>query len=267
MNYQKRKTKFIERLNSENMYKIKKGFINSNGKVYDNIRDIHFEKFSDLSGNLGPLVFESSQVKSDNLFADDTHMYIFRSKYDPNIALRIYDDYGSYKYTYHGDDKLVSELQARQKNIKLTDFPTGIVSIENKVIGQEIPLYNDSITLFSYLKENKNIKLPTHYYLEMLKILKELYINGILYLDSHGKNFLINPETEAIKLIDFDLRYISFDKKINSVNDSMIVNLRNSITHLNRICGIIFDDNFEKLSNLDQIEEYIQEENYKLIKK
>lgn len=245
------------------MYSVKRGFINSKGKEFKNIKNIHFDNTSDLYNNIGSFVLSSKESSSDSI---DNGVHIFLDKNNPKLARRVYADYMNYKYTAYNDDELVDLLEKRQKNILLTSFPTGIVTIENKVIGQEIPYYGNSETLLSHFERNKLTKIPTEIYLEVLKILRELLDNGILYKDVHSSNFLIDKDTNVINLIDFDKFLMKFDEDIKYNYSTMIENIKfYLISRLNKIIGLDFE-NYKKATNLEELEESIKEEDYKLKK-
>ena len=184
-------------------------------------------------------------------------------KYDPKKALRIYKDFADYKYTCHKDDKLISELQSRQKYVKLTDFPTGVATIENYVIGQEIPYYKNSDTLakkcLNLPSDNKRELTILKYYLEILEILKELYKNDIIYADVRSRNFMIDKVHDMIKLIDFESSYISFDRK--KYYSDMIDNIKIMINEINKYFKIEFI--ISKETSLENIEETINTEQHK----
>lgn len=104
-------------------------------------------------------------------------------------------------------EEMVSGLVLRQDNIKLTDFPVGVVSCKRRCIGQVIRLYKDYISLYDAVNDN-NIELL---YNKVLCIIDELLNNGILYLDIHEHNFLVNTNLD-VKLIDFESSCVIFDK-------------------------------------------------------
>jgi len=141
-------------------------------------------------------------------------------------------------------------LQKRQKNIELTEFPTGIVTLDKYVIGQEIPFYHNCTTL----KEKTNKLDIIKYYLDILNILKELLNNDIIYSDIHSKNFLIDNATNIVKLIDFDSQYISFDES-KTLYEDMLRNLKIMINKINEKCSIPINLNEE--NSLDDIRKTI----------
>lgn len=245
---------------------IKNGFKNCYGKEFPNIRDVHFEEKKDLMGNLGTYKAETKHTANpffSSSFDRENGVYIYQTHYDPNIALRIYKDFANYKYLHHNDELLVSELQNRQKDVKLTEFPTGIVSIENKVIGQEIPFYEDHETIKDIVldEQKKDMVNPITLQLEMLKILKELVQNGIIYYDIHAKNFMLNTTKNDMKLIDFDINFIAFDDK-TTVYNSMISNLKNTINTIDSIYGLNDKETLKVASSLEEVEELVQKKGY-----
>ena len=244
------------------MHTINQGFTNYKGVEFNNIRNIHYDNKEDLIGNIG--VFKAETEKDDGFFFShglkvSEGIYLYQSYYDKNKALRIYKEFADYKYLYSTDDKLVSKLQEKQKDIKLTEFPTGIVSIENYVIGQEIPFYEDYKTFASLLLNKQLTELPINVYMDILKILKELADNGIYYSDVHAKNFMINLESLTTKLIDFETRFVSIDNEKKFLYKNMIINLKHMITKINSLYNIQFSNTFNKLDNLEHIQEYIYE--------
>lgn len=249
------------------MSNISMGYINSRGELFENIRNI---KCEDKRPFLFGKFYTENKKYDDSLnFSDideSNGVYIYKSFYDDKKALRIYRDFINYQCTCHNDEKLVSELQKRQKNIKLTEFPTGIVTMENKVIGQEIPLYENHIDILDYFEDKSLVKSPTSYYIEILKILKELYNNGIIYSDVHGRNFLVSRIEDTIKLIDFESDRIAFDQDMKYKYTNMINNLKAMLYNLNSFYNIDFKDNFKKAKTLEEIEECVREKHYELKK-
>lgn len=244
---------------------IKNEFQATDGTVYDNVRNIHYEKKEDLFGNLGTFIAESSKQDSKDFDISEEGVNVYRSFYDKNKGLRIYKDYGSYLYTNYNDYKLISKLQKKQKNVKLSEFPTGVVTIENKVIGQEMSFYENSDPIGVYFNSGKMKKRPTHFYIEVLKILKELYNEGIIYTDIHTKNFLINNITEVVNIIDFEEPFVHIDSTYASHYLTMIENLKFYLfDRLNPIVGIQFDELYKKANTLEEIEEVVKECDYKL---
>lgn len=239
---------------------IKNGYTDSKKEEYNNIRNINFDSKEDMSNNLGKYISQTEH--NDGMWFDtDSNLldgvFLYKTKYDDNKALRIYKDtvgcFDNYKYTAYNDHKIISELLSRQKHIKLTDFPTGIVTIENYVVGQEIPFYENSKTLAEII-DLKSTKEIIEYYKKIIDILEELCNNGIIYSDVHARNFMVNSCNNLLKLIDFDKKYLGFDTK-NFLYNEMIYNLRNMINYINTKKNIYFEIKEEE--TLEDIKETI----------
>lgn len=226
---------------------IKDNYVDSKGNKY-NIRNINISDISELR-ELGKYVAETKRevsdfwTESDNL---ENGVYIYKSNYDPKKALRIYKDFALYKYTYHSDAKDISKLQEFQNKIKLTQFPTGILTIEDYVIGQEIPFYENYITLYESISKLKDIRKIFYYYDKMINILEELAQVGIIYKDLHVKNFMIKGN--SIKLIDFEN-----DAYMYSDNTKYLLEkLRILINFINEYLKIDFKVNSETIEGLKE---------------
>lgn len=165
----------------------------------------------------------SSHDEEFRSFSDDEYgMNIYQSRDNPNVGYRIYRGLMLFLenfYCYNGvlDAKIVEELQKRQSTIKLSKFPTGVVSINKYVIGQEMAFYENSETIRSFAINQKNnqnkVKIVIDVYKKLLTILKELADNGIYYFDIHGGNFLVSKDQKFdVNIIDFDKAFMSFDE-------------------------------------------------------
>lgn len=244
---------------------IKKGYIDERGTIY-NVRNINYGNLESARCSFGTFINESRNNKLG--YSDDEYhgIYLYKSNYDENKALRIYKDFMHYKYVGYTDERIVSELQKRQKFVHLTEFPTGIVTIENSVIGQEIPYYEQYETIRYMFENNKYKNHPTNYYIQILKILKELFKVGITYQDIHSNNFLFRILDEDIKLIDFEPYQVRFDEGKNCHYNFMIDNLKFMLNLLNGFSGLEFNSNFEKTQTLEEVEESILENQRILMK-
>lgn len=238
------------------------GFTSEIGETFDNIRDVHFSSPSEILTELGRPIYESDGFNSPD------QVKIYRLPSDSKKALRIDKNFLNYQQIYRSDDFLVSALQDRQKDVLLTDFPTGIVTLEDKVIGQEIPFYEKTVTLDTATKTRKIATWEDSLgkSIEVLKIIRELLNVGIIYQDIHSFNFLYNVDTGKINLIDFDNRFIKFDYHEYAYN-SMIGNMKTLIELTNRRYGKCFNEDFDSLYRLEDIEDYIQTEHYKVLRR
>lgn len=243
--------------------KVKEGFTNQNGIYYDKVREIAYNR-GELAGNLGKFITEShldSDIEYDDKVEKDNGVYVYQSYSNPNVAYRIYKSFAEYGFNGNRDDKLIQQLRERESEIKLSKFPTGVVTLEGRIIGQEIPYYPNKITLHQLFEKYKDIN-PSQIYKIILDILKELYDNEIVYTDNHSKNFMINPENISdINIIDFDAVYIKFDPQSDVYKNLLFRNYFNTINFLNKMLEIShitgelsitdnFDDAYEQINQM-----------------
>lgn len=226
---------------------IRKGFLNKYGKYFDNILDVNFDDFVDFRNNLGEFITQSSACgnpffKPDSL--EDSGVYLYRTKINPSFAFRIYKDV-SYlnlglslsRMVIHADDLLISRLKERQKNVILSDFPLGVVTIGNCVVGQLIYYYFNSLTVADTLLRECDL-LVTKYYIGVLEVLKEMAEQEIIYGDAHFRNFIVLPNSEVIKPIDFE----PGDVLVPEVNQSRMIEIfKSSVNSMNRERNIDFE--------------------------
>lgn len=238
---------------------IEQGYINRNNEHFENLRHIRLDNMEQFCEYEGKTISSTYSVDSMNYTSG---VRISEASYDPSKALRIYYDYldGS----SHSDERMISTLIDRQKNVKLTEFPTGIITLENKIIGQEIPYYRNYNTLFDVISNNENI-LPTELYIKVLKSLKELLDNEIVYKDIHAKNFLLDQTNSILRIIDFEPHFVSLESKYGQ--GVMINNLKAMIKKLNGIRNIRFSKIYKKTNTFNEVEECIYDEHIKLMRK
>lgn len=248
---------------------IKQGYTNDYGQKFDNIRDIHFNSLSDLRSGLGKYLLESHQKDSKDSFSlgREEGVYIYRSIYNPKKAFRLCKEYRDYKYAYCFEEKLVSKLQEKQPNVKLTEFPTAIITIENKCVGQEIPWYDNYVALRDAFDNKELNKVPTYYFLKTVEILKELVQNGIYYKDVHARNFMVNTLTDDVKLIDFDSGYIRFDEDRPYSYKTVLHYLKMMLNKLSQISNVDLHYDINKEISIEEIENRLQVKHYELTKK
>lgn len=237
--------------------KINQGFVNKNGIYFSNVREVAY-KSEELYGNLGTLVAQTTRMndeffKTDSMEFDLNGVYIYQNNIDPKIAYRIYKEYAEYKFNGYQDDMLINELQNRQKYVLKTNFPTGVVTKDGLIIGQEIPFYEHYKTLEKYVEEITSYEQLFTLYNIVISILEELKKCGITYIDVHAKNFMVYKNNT--KLIDFESCKIKFDE--NKYLEDSLLNLRNMLNLLNQKLFISY--RFEKFINyrdaLKQVEQ------------
>ncbi len=238
-------------------------FTNIKNEKY-NIKEMAFAK-NDLYGNLGEFVCQTNR-DNDCFFSPDDFdtegVYIY--KRNAQLALRVYKAFAEYKFNGNLDDRLISKLQQKQSNVKLTDFPTGVVTVDHRIIGQIIPYYNDYLTLndsiYKHMVNEKNILTI---YKKIIEILKELEKNNIIYTDNHAKNYMINNNLD-VKLIDFEYSQIGIDDNSGYYNNLALMTLKNMINRLNSFLNIDF--HIKQEMNLDNIFNEVSEYELKLKK-
>lgn len=202
--------------------------------------------------------FKKSGVELDGVF-------IFKDKLNPNVGYRIYQEFNDYGFNGYGDDKLVAKLQEKQPLIKKSTFPTGIITLNDKIIGQEILLYLNHSEVHKYVQDNID-KLPTDCYIQILDILKEMYDNEIAYLDGHSKNFVVDRNSGHVEIIDFEWGRMAFDSMIKSSNWTIFNHLNALINRCNensKVNDVLAKSNVQ---TFDEAYEYVKESEYKLIK-
>lgn len=237
---------------------INNNFVDKNGHKYDGVIEKALTK--DELNHIG--IFVNQTKRQENIFIKTNGVYIYQDRDNSNIGYRIYDEYADYGFNGYGDAKLISNFNKIRDNVKLTDLPIGVVSSDGNIVGQIIHYYPNCESVYQYAKRTKNINV-IKYYKEMINILKELYDNGMIYVDTHAKNYLIVKND--IKLIDFDSSYIDFsDTKFKY--DSMIYTFIRMLKILNELLGIDFDIKNDLVRDLQDIEEVVEEMEKKLVK-
>ena len=234
---------------------VKQGFTDSKGNYYSNIQEVAYEQGKTF-GSFGTLIGESGRKDYDY---DDMMdgVYVFRSYIDPTKAYRIYKEFVNPTFNNNEDAKFISELLYKGKNIKLSGLPTGVVTEGGRIIGQEVP-FVEGVTIRKFFEDKKNKILPTKIYIQILDIIKELYVNKIYYLDIHERNFMIKDE--IVKIIDFEKPFVRLDNITISEKRLMFDYLKMMIEELNKNFGLTdkigviegIDDAYEKVYKLEE---------------
>jgi len=204
--------------------------------------------------------------KFGRLVASSKKADIYQSFSDPKVAYKVYrktdsDNNSIFNYglgkNVKSEHQLIYNLSVQQKNVHLTEFPTGIITFNEKIVGQEVVYYEDYIPLDEFAYEDISLEaifdMP-NLYLSMLNILRELLNAGIFYEDirCYNSNFIVstsNLEELSVKLIDFENSQISFvitgwKKHDERVYEREIIRgLSSLINYTNRSFGLL-DENF-----------------------
>ena len=177
--------------------------------------------------------------------------YIYLNRKKPNIAYKLYRGFDSKEFVGYQDDILLTLLIRRQPHILKTKFPTGIIVEENKIIGQEIPFFNSYKALSAYSGKNNKLIII---YKQILEAIKEMYENGIMYLDIHSKNFLVNSKLD-VQTIDFEKKYIIFEDYSIELKKNILDRICHLINLMNQNYGILYNinqDDIEYFSDIDK---------------
>ena len=225
---------------------VKEQFLNSKGKLFKLVREIRFEH--NLM-QIGELVNESV-----NKVDEEDGVYIYRDYSNKNKAYRIYKQFAQYGFDGNKDEHLIEELQKR--NIPSLHFPTGVVTLDGKVKGQEIEYFNNSVSLDKYFSSNPGISKIIECYKQVLLKLRLMVEKGIYYQDIKSENFIVDVNTGEVNVIDFDKYFIAFDTE----DELPIIfeKVTNMINGLNKTVGISMIDKYDSFCEYDDILEKIK---------
>lgn len=238
------------------------GFTNLKGVYYPNVREVAFTSEKGFNGCLGKMIGETKCDSQQLFLRSGDPVYVYQSKLDPKKAYRIYHEFASPGYDNCVDAEMIQKLQERQPYVIGTKFPTGVVTMDGRVIGQEVPFFEDYVTLLEFSKKKHSGLDVISIYIDVLKILKEMYQQDILYMDNHAGNFMINAD-HHIEVIDFDSAYVKFQDYNHIHLENGLLNYRNMIMVLNTFFGIDditgkflktnnFEDTFYQLDEMSQ---------------
>lgn len=253
-------------------YTIRNEYKSYSGKV-SNISNINFSKFSDLLDFKWQLIKQSHSNSNLNFIdsgGEKVSVLVYKNPNNIKQGARIYGDYADYKYTYYNDDILISKLQEVQPFIKLTEFPYGVITIGDKIIGQQIPFYDGYIEIGSAINKETDIEVIFNYSLKIVDIFRELYAYDVYYSDIHSGNILVNPKNGDVKLIDFEDPFVSTtlldDVKVLR-NKGTANSIGMLINDLSNKRSIYLSKMIPLVNSLDELKDCLQETSYKLIKK
>lgn len=236
----------------------------NHGRIY-NIRNIEYPH-NQKPCYFGKCVAITEDEQVDSFSADPSGMIIYQDEENPNIGYRIYRGifWGAKKFYFDdgcSDARIIEELQKRQSTVKLTKFPTGVVTVCKQVIGQEMPFYPNADTLKEFakkIKDNHNkIKLLTNSYISVFKSFEELINNEIFYGDLHTSNIMIDKDDSNITdLIDFSPIYTGFGELTPSRLDTYQRDFANIVNVANEFAGVNYE--LEKMSSDKPVDEAIE---------
>ena len=186
------------------------------------------------------------------ILRDNGTNYIFQDRENKELGYKIYKSFCIKKINNQRDAHLIQRLREKGEKIIDIDFPYGVVTYNNSIIGQVISYYDQSYELIDYFKSEKSIYSLL---LDAYNLIKELYDAEIYYMDIHEHNFLIT--LTGIKLIDFDYDFIGFKSNISSLNNYYE---RNVISNFKRmVCSLLYENKLDNLSKVDTMESLYEE--------
>lgn len=223
----------------------------------------------------GKIITSTKDFQIDSFSEDPSGVTIYQDEQNPNIGYRIYNGILWAAPTFYfidgsGDARMIEELQKRQSTVKLTEFPTGVISVCKQIIGQEMPFYSNAYTLKEFakkIKENPNkIKLLTNSYISIFKSFQELIDNEIFYGDLHTSNVMVNKDDSSItNLIDFSTMYTSFGELYLFKLQNYQRNFAKIVNISNKLAGIDYKlDSMSTDKPVDEAIEKVLKMEYKL---
>lgn len=222
-------------------------YIDEEGRKYNNVKEFSYSK-KEILNEFDDLVLQTYKYTEEVFYDDEVDgIYLYRNKINPNYAYKIYKHFTYPTFISRLEDALLIEkCEEIKENVKLTNFPTGVITVDGKIIGTELPFYSNSLTAKKYFKKN-NITNPYSIYIKMLKILRELYENNFIYLDVHGENFMIDVSTGTVNLIDFEYNHILFE----DINDKYKVMILKEFREMMKSLNKSIREKNEKIDNMN----------------
>lgn len=244
---------------------------NSTGKKNE-LKNINFNSLEALRNFGWKLVHVSHEMSISEWY--DSRMkkstFVYQNPNNLNEGIRIYEDFADYKYTSHNDDRLIEKLKEKQPNIKLTQFPIGVVMICGKVIGQIIPYYHGYYQISVAVKSGVSKERFYDYIRKIVDIFKELIDNDIYYTDIHSGNILVNLDNDDIQLIDFESFYLNIRTSRDFPEKyyyDILNSLCNLFNNLGESLGIKLIDNAKDIKSFDDLYNIIPKNDKSLIKR
>ncbi len=169
-------------------------------------------------------------IKSNN---DYYSVYIVQDPVQKDLAYRICKNYKNEHCNEKQDVVFIQRLYENGYKIQDIDFPYGVLTKNNRVIGQAIPYYDEALEL-DQCRNSNNIG---SYVKQAYSYVDELYQHHIYYLDIHESNFLVTAS--GLKLIDFDREMTRFRSSVAGVNE---LYERHLIANFRRMCHSLIGD-------------------------
>ncbi len=120
--------------------------------------------------------------------------------------------------------RFLNNIYKVSDKLPFIDFPLGYYKENGKIKGIVIYKYENALSLKKFNNSYGLESLKKYYYhdddeihnlillyLNILIIIEKMYDEGVIYYDIHRGNFLFYQN--EIKLVDFEFKYVKFDKK------------------------------------------------------
>ncbi len=185
----------------------------------------------------------------DEFFWKETRFYLLYLLPN-NILYKINKDYTSKIVNNVATKNLIENLNKYVNVGKLVDFPYGIISFDNRVIGSVSKFHKD---YFPINLNNENVVEILLFQLKMTELIEYLYNNGIAYFDINYENFLTNSSKSKISLIDFEPLNVKCDNLTDNDLSRLLLNLSFHFHSMVRDSfeneGVVFFDSFQSVYN------------------
>lgn len=216
----------------------------------------------------GKFIAKTSDTEFPEAFsAEESGMAVYQDRDNPDVGYRIYRGMPlALKPFYYpdgcGDAQFIEELQKRQSTVNLTEFPYGIITLNNWVIGSEMVFHHQYETLKQFAIKIKDdpmkVEILGETVLSLLDAFKELMDNEIFYGDLHTSNVMVkkgNPK--ETKIIDFEDKYIKFGKFTKANIESYQKDFPNFMNVVNEYAEVPYE--MQNLRSDNPIEEFREE--------
>ena len=199
-----------------------------NGLFYINSEDVNIEEFS---------------------FNEITNSYRKRRKfyYIDGIEDYVIKDTSKLPLLFNGTrtKMILKNFQINQDKFNDVDFPVAYFVDKTKIVGTVVPFYKGAKSIkeltnlysFSDLKkyynhEDDEEENLIEMCLDILKIIKHLYDEDIVYRDISSGNFVVY--NNDVKIIDFEPEYVHFIKNKKKYHDILLSNYNILVNYILR---------------------------------
>lgn len=193
-------------------------------------------------------------------------VYIVQDRENKELGYRVYKSFAKRTFNKIQEPSFLQKLHDQSKSINI-DLPYGVITQDDRIIGQVIPYYEDGCELIKYYDEETNHTIDL--IIDAFQQIRRLYDNGIFYMDIHGRNFLVTKD--GIKIIDYDRNLVTFKSGMKVLNDFYKKQILMNFSNMTRaILNIHYEfPNLDRVNSLDELQDELFniEKQYVKIKK